>query len=73
MELPSSEGVVIKDTESTYIIGKQKNAKWIKWKKFVDLDVVVLDSKKTASGLYSYTMGIGPVNAETSRITRPPN
>ena len=67
MELPSSEGVVIKDIESTYIIGKQKNPKWIKWKKFVDLDVVVLDSKKTASGLYSYTMGIGPVNAETSR------
>ena len=67
MELPSSEGVVIKDIESTYIIGKQKNPKWIKWKKFVDLDVVVLDSKKTASGLYSYTMGIGPVNAETAR------
>ena len=67
MELPSSEGVVIKDMESTYIIGKQKNPKWIKWKKFVDLDVVVLDSKKTASGLYSYTMGIGPVNAETAR------
>jgi hypothetical protein len=67
MELPSSEGVVIKDIESTYIIGRQKNPKWIKWKKFVDLDVVVLDSKKTASGLYSYTMGIGPVNAETAR------
>ena len=67
MELPSSEGVVIKDIESTYIIGKQKNPKWIKWKKFVDLDVVVLGSKKTASGLYSYTMGIGPVNAETAR------
>ena len=67
MELPSSEGVVIKDIESTYIIGKQKNPKWIKWKKFVDLDVVVLDSKKTASGLFSYTMGIGPVNAETAR------
>ena len=31
------------------------------------MDVVVLDSKKTASGLYSYTMGIGPVNAETAR------
>ena len=30
MELPSSEGVVIKDIESTYIIGKQKNPKWIK-------------------------------------------
>ena len=67
MELPSSAGVVINDKESTYIIGKQKNPKWIKWKKFVDLDVVVLDSKKTASGLYSYTMGIGPVNAETAR------
>jgi len=67
MALPASEGVVIKDIESTYIIGKQKNAKWIKWKKFVDLDVVVLDDKKTKKGLHSYSMGIGPVNAETAR------
>lgn len=67
MGLPTSEGVVIKDIESTYIIGKQKNPKWIKWKKFVDLDVIVLEKKKTSSGLHSYTMGIGPVNAETAR------
>tara|TARA_R110002020_G_scaffold6002_10_gene25176 strand:+ start:20196 stop:22793 length:2598 start_codon:yes stop_codon:yes gene_type:complete len=67
MQLPASEGVVIKDIESTYYIGVKKNPKWIKWKKFVDLDVVVLDAKKTKSNLHSYTMGIGPVNAETAR------
>jgi len=39
MKLPASEGVVIKDIESTYYIGNRKNPKWIKWKKFVDLDV----------------------------------
>ena len=67
MILPSSEGVVIKDIESTYLIGKKKNPKWIKWKKFIDLDVIVLDDKKTKSGLHSYTMGIGPVSAEDTR------
>ena len=67
MELPASEGVVIKDIESTYHTGSKNNPKWIKWKKFVDLDVIVLDKKKTKSNLYSYTMGIGPVNAETAR------
>ena len=36
MSLPTSEGVVIKDLESTYLIGRQKNPKWVKWKKFVD-------------------------------------
>ena len=46
MELPASEGVVIKDIESTYYVGIQKNPKWIKWKKFVDLDVIVLDKKR---------------------------
>ena len=67
MDLPTSEGVVIKDIESTYYVGIQKNPKWIKWKKFVDLDVVVLDKKKTNSGLYSYTVGIGPLTAEQAR------
>jgi len=67
MILPNSEGVVIKDIESTYLIGKKKNPKWIKWKKFIDLDVIVLDDKKTKSGLHSYTMGIGPVTAENAR------
>jgi hypothetical protein len=62
MKLPTSEGVVIKDIESTYYKGTKKNPKWIKWKKFVDLDVIVLDKKKTKSNLYSYTMGIGPVS-----------
>ena len=61
MELPTSEGVVIKDIESTYYRGVRKNPKWIKWKKFVDLDVIVLDKSKTKSNLYSYTMGVGPL------------
>ena len=64
MEMPTSEGVVIKDATSTYYIGTKKNPKWIKWKKFVDLDVVVLDKKKTKSNLYSYTVGVGPVEEE---------
>ena len=67
MDLPASEGVVIKDIESTYYVGIQKNPKWIKWKKFVDLDVVVLDKKKTNSNLFSYSLGIGPVTAEQAR------
>ena len=67
MEMPTSEGVVIKDIESTYYIGKKKNPKWIKWKKYVDLDVIVLEDKKTKSGLHSYTMGIGPLSAEQTR------
>tara|TARA_R110001599_G_scaffold89945_1_gene237690 strand:- start:15949 stop:18468 length:2520 start_codon:yes stop_codon:yes gene_type:complete len=61
MDIPTSEGVVIKDSTSTYYIGTKKNPKWIKWKKFVDLDVIVLDKKKTKSNLYSYTVGVGPI------------
>lgn len=67
MDMPTSEGVVIKDIESTYYMGRKKNPKWIKWKKFVDLDVIVLEDKKTKSGLHSYTMGIGPLTAEQTR------
>ena len=67
MELPASEGVLIKDLESTYYIGNRKNPKWIKWKKFVDLDVIVLDKKSTKSGMKSYTLGVGPVTAEVAR------
>ena len=58
MEMPTSEGVVIKDITSTYYVGTRKNPKWVKWKKFVDLDVVVLDKKKTKSNLFSYTVGV---------------
>jgi len=61
MDMPTSEGVVIKDATSTYYVGTKKNPKWIKWKKFVDLDVIVLDKKKTKSNLYSYTVGVGPI------------
>jgi len=62
MEMPTAEGVVIKDIESTYFIGTKKNPKWIKWKKFVDLDLIVLDKKKTKSNMFSYTLGAGPVD-----------
>ena len=70
MDMPTSEGVVIKDATSTYYIGTRKNPKWIKWKKFVDLDVIVLDKKKTKSNLYSYTVGIdiGPTEEEGKYI-----
>jgi ATP-dependent DNA ligase len=64
MEMPTSEGVVIKDATSTYYVGTRKNPKWIKWKKFVDLDLIVLDKKKTKSNLYSYTLGAGPTEGE---------
>jgi len=67
MSSKTSEGVVIKDIESTYYIGNRKNPKWIKWKKFVDLDVIVLDKKKTKSNLYSYSVGVGPLTGEESR------
>jgi len=61
MELPASEGVVIKDIESTYFIGTKKNPKWIKWKKFVDLDLIILDKKTTKSNMFTYTLGAGPL------------
>ena len=64
MQNPASEGVVIKDATSTYYIGTKKNPKWIKLKKFVDLDVIVLEKKKTKSNLYSYTVGVGPITEE---------
>ena len=63
MEMPTSEGVVIKDSTSTYYVGTKKNPKWIKWKKFVDLDLIVLD-KKSSKGNYSYTLGAGPTDGE---------
>ena len=64
MEMPTAEGVVIKDSTSTYFIGTKKNPKWVKWKKFVDLDLIVLDKKTTKSGLNSYTLGAGPIEGE---------
>ena len=65
MKNPASEGVVIKDAKSSYVIGKKKNPKWIKWKKFVDLDVMVLDKKENKNGTFGYTMGIGPVEEDS--------
>ena len=67
MKIPTAEGVVIKDIESTYLRGTKKNPKWIKWKKFVDLDLIVLEKKSTKTGLYSYTLGAGPVPLKEAR------
>ena len=64
---PTSEGVVIKDAKSSYIIGKKKNPKWIKWKKFVDLDVIVLAVKENKNGTFGYTIGVGPVEEGTPK------
>ena len=68
MEMPTAEGVVIKDITSTYFIGTKKNPKWIKWKKFVDLDLIVLDKRKTKSNMFSYTLGAGPAEGEGKHI-----
>ena len=68
MEMPTAEGVVIKDLTSTYFVGTKKNPKWVKWKKFVDLDMLVLDKKSTKSGLFSYSLGAGPVLEEGKHI-----
>jgi len=62
MENPTSEGVMIKDAKSSYIKGKKKNPKWIKWKKFIDLDLIVLDIRKNKNNTYSYTLGAGPLS-----------
>jgi len=70
MDMPTAEGVVIKDLTSTYFIGTKKNPKWVKWKKFVDLDMIVLDKKATKSKLYSYTLGAGPVLEEGKHIVK---
>tara|TARA_R100000773_G_scaffold23034_2_gene20330 strand:- start:4361 stop:6850 length:2490 start_codon:yes stop_codon:yes gene_type:complete len=61
MDIPTAEGVMIKDITSIYYVGTKKNPKWVKWKKFVDLDVVVLSKTKTKSGLHSYSVGVGPI------------
>lgn len=61
MENPTAEGVMIKDAKSSYIKGKKKNPKWIKWKKFIDLDLMVMDIRKNKNNTYSYTLGAGPL------------
>ncbi len=64
MKNPTSEGVIIKDAKSSYIVGKRKNPKWVKWKKFVDLDLIILDVRKNKNGTFSYTLGAGPLSNE---------
>jgi len=65
MESPTSEGVMIKDAKSSYIVGKKKNPKWVKWKKFVDLDLIILEVRKNKNGTFTYTLGAGPIGDET--------
>ncbi|WP_290625076.1 RNA ligase family protein [Altibacter sp.] len=67
MKNPTSEGVVIKDAKSSYVIGKKKNPKWIKWKKVIDLDVLVLGKRKNKNGTFTYMVGVGPVEEETPK------
>ena len=61
MNNPTSEGVVIKDAKSSYIVGRKKNPKWVKWKKFVDLDVIILEKRVNKNDTFSYLMGVGPI------------
>ena len=70
MNIPTAEGVVIKDITSIYYIGTRKNPKWVKWKKFIDLDLIVLDKKETKSDMFSYTLGAGPITPEDARKTK---
>jgi hypothetical protein len=67
MKIPTSEGVIIKDLTSTYFVGTKKNPKWIKWKKFVDLDLIVLDVKETKSDMFNYLLGAGPLTDEEAK------
>jgi hypothetical protein len=69
MENPTSEGVVIKDAKSSYVIGKKKNPKWIKWKKVIDLDVLVLSKRTNKNGSFTYIVGVGPVEEGTPKAT----
>ena len=59
MDMETSEGVVIKDAESTYFRTSKKNPKWIKWKKMIDLDLIVLDKKSK-----KYILGAGPYEGD---------
>ncbi len=67
MEMPTAEGAMIKDSTSTYYLGTKKNPKWIRWKPFVELDLIVLDKKKSGSN-FSYKLGAGPVEEDGEKI-----
>lgn len=67
MKNPTSEGVVIKDAKSSYVIGKKKNPKWIKWKKVIDLDVLILSKRTNKNGSFTYIVGVGPVEEDTPK------
>lgn len=45
----------------------KEKPKWVKWKKFVDLDVMVLDVKKNKNDTFGYTIGVGPVEEDTPK------
>ena len=67
MKIPTAEGVIIKDITSTYFVGTKKNPKWIKWKKFVDLDLIALDIKETKSDMFNYLLGAGPLTSDEAK------
>ena len=40
---------------------EKEKPKWVKWKKFVDLDVIILEKRVNKNDTFSYLMGVGPI------------
>ena len=53
--LATSEGVMIKRSDSKYFDGKD----WYKWKRYFELDVLVQGVEKNKGGSYNYTCAVG--------------
>ncbi len=54
-EISSSEGAVIRKADSTYF----EETKWFKWKRHLELDVLVTEVEKNKGGSYNYNCAIG--------------
>ena len=61
---PFSEGSMIKDMESKYRTDSIHNHGWVKIKKQLEIDCIVLDAIKNKTGYYNYLCGIGPITNE---------
>jgi len=53
--IATSEGAMIKSIGSTYFEGES----WYKWKRFLELDVLVIGVEKNRGGRYNYTCAVG--------------
>jgi hypothetical protein len=53
--LATSEGAMIKRSDSKYFDGKD----WYKWKRYFELDVLVRGVEKNKGGSYNYTCAVG--------------